>query len=117
MSENNPSERKIKRNKLVGTILAFAMSIVALHFLISFATDRPYSTGRFYNGTITGIYKPEVDARDSRTKVLVTLDDGAIVKVLPENMGDWQIGKRISVEEMSSMRYKIKTHRFENYIE
>ena len=117
MTENNSSEQKIKRNKLVGTILAVAMSIVALYFIIPFATDQPRPTGKLYNGTISGVYKPEVGARDSKTKILVTLDDGAIVKVPPANMGEWKVDKRITVEEMSSMRFSIKTYRFEKYIE
>ncbi len=115
LETQNSKDQKIKQNLLVSRILTVAILIIILFFLISFMTDQQHPTGRFYHGTITGVYKPEVGARDTKNKVLVTLDDGSIIKISPANMGDWQIDERIIVEEVSSMRYRIKTYRFVKY--
>lgn len=113
----NSKEQKEKQNTFFSRVLTVAILAITLYFLISFVTDQDHPTGKFYNGTITGVYKPEVGTRDTKSKLLVTLDDGAIVKVTPADMGAWQIGNRITVEEMSSMRFRIKTYRFVKYIE
>ncbi len=110
------NQKKVKQNLPVSRILIVAVLLIVLFFLVSFMTDKKHPTGKFFNGTITGVSQPDINARETETKVLVTLDDGTIVKVTPADMGAWQRGKRITVEEMSSMRFRIKTYRFVKHI-
>ena len=113
--QKKKKEQEVTKKPSVIGIAGVVLLFFVILLIMALATDHLQPTGIQHNGTITGAYKRETKYRVAKPKVIVKLDDGTMARILTTRMGAWQTGKRITVEEMRSKRFKRKAFRFVKY--
>ena len=108
---------KEEKKKTFWGIVKVALLLLGGICFMAYLYDPFQTTGKQYEGTITGAYKPESDERAAKTRLLIELYEGKTVRIIATRAGAYQVGKRVIVEQLSSKRFKRRSYRFVKYIE
>ena len=115
MRKKERKVKKIETNKLK-TTLFIAATIALTIFVILFSAD-PFTCENFYLGTTISAYQPQTE-HGSKTRIVVKLDDGRNVDVKQTiAMGPITNGKRIIVQECTTMILRRIAFRFIKYVD
>ncbi len=113
--KKHPSSKQFVWKNYTKPIILLTVIILLFVAILIFAYD-PYIAGKEVLGSVQNEYKQTLQ-RYVSTRFVIKLDNGQLVDVQANRMGTFRKGKRVIVQEMTSLIFKRKEYQFLRYSE